>query len=322
MTMTDRRNFLVAGAGLAIAGDHLARPTTAEARAPKAQRQVAGVYRRQLGDFEITALVDGYLDIAHDLWQGIARPDLEAATAAAFMPKDGPIRVGVTSYLVNTGDRLILIDSGSTTFFGPTAGRFAASLEAAGVKPADVDVIAVTHMHPDHVAGLMNGQAAAFPNATLHICGTDHAFWASDANAARAPDAAKPWYKLARDITEAYKGRLQLFSGGPQITPGLTAMPLIGHTPGHTGYVASSGGKSLLFWGDAAGIAPIQFQFPDAGLIFDVDGNQGKATRRRMFDMAATDRLLVAGAHLPFPSFGYVARQGAAYSWTPETYQF
>jgi glyoxylase-like metal-dependent hydrolase (beta-lactamase superfamily II) len=323
MTTISRRRFFETGAIAAAAAATLSvAPHLATAKSPKVGKQVNGLYRRQLGDFEITALSDGYLDIGHELWTGIERAALERSVSEAFQPANGKIRIGITSYVINTGNNLVLVDTGSANYFGPTAGRFADSLAAAGIKTEDVDTILITHMHPDHTGAMNTGIQATFPKAVVHICGTDQRFWTDDAAASKAPDAVKPWYKAAQDLTQAYKGRLNLFSGGPEIMPGITAMPLVGHTPGHTGYRVTSGRETLLIWGDMCGIAPVQFQHPDAGLVFDIDGDAGRATRRRTFDMAAADRLLVTGAHLPFPSFGYVARRGDAYAWVPDVWQF
>lgn len=293
------------------------------AKQAKSQKQAAGIYRRRVGSFEITALLDGYIDVAHEFWKGIERPALERAATQSFLPADGKIRIGVTSYHINTGSRSILIDSGSADLFGPTAGRFAESLAAAEIEPQAIDVIALTHMHPDHIGALVTPQGqAVFPNATIFVCGADHSFWTSSSSQGAAPDFAKPWFDSARRVANAYRGRLELFSGAPEIVPGVTAVPLVGHTPGHTGYRIASDKDQLLLWGDMCGVASVQFAHPDAGLVFDVDGDTGRATRRRTLDMAASDRLLVAAAHLPFPSFGHVARAGSAYAWVPEEWQF
>lgn len=323
MTNITKRSLFKGAAAIATGvGLSASFPALAQARAPKVGTQINGVYRRKLGDFEITVLNDGYLDIAHELWKGIEKPALDQAVLDARLPNNGKIRIGITSYVINTGSSLVLIDTGSANHFGPTAGRFAQSLAAAGFKAEDVDVILLTHMHPDHTGAMNAGTQALFPKATVHLCGADHKFWTDDTQAGKAPDAVKPWFKAAQDLTQAYKGRLNLFTGGPEIMPGITAVPLVGHTPGQTGYRVTSGTQTILFWADTAGIAPGQFQHPDAGLVFDIDSDAGRLTRKRTFDMAATDRLLVAGAHLPFPSFGHVARSGNAYAWVQEPWQY
>jgi glyoxylase-like metal-dependent hydrolase (beta-lactamase superfamily II) len=315
-----RRLLLNAGAGgliVTAAGF----PRLSHADAPLAGVQVAGVYRRKLGAFEITALLDGYLDLDIGLWTGVDEQTVRSAIADAFLADPATIRIGITSYLVNTGDRLILVDSGSADMFGPTAGRFLESLAAAGIAPGAIDTILVTHMHPDHIAALLDKGAATFPNAGVHVDGTELDYWTSDANRAAAPDAVRPWFDAAIAVKAAYGDRLQTIAGGG-LPASVTAEPLPGHTPGHTGFRFESEGDEILIWGDACGVAAVQFRHPQAGLVFDVDGATGQKTRSRLLDMAATDRVLVAAAHLPFPTFGHVARAGDAYAWVPEERQF
>ena len=270
----------------------------------------------------MTALLDGYIDIGHGFWQGVEQATVEELAAAAGLPATGAIRVGVTSYLINQGDRLVLVDSGSADHFGPAAGKFLQTLAAAGHAPEQIDVVLITHMHPDHIGSLLENGAAVFPNAQIVICDDELEYWTSSAEQANAPDFAKPWFDVANAVKSAYDGRLETFSGAPELVPGITAVPLIGHTPGHTGYRLSSAGDDLLIWGDACGVASVQFQHPEAGLVFDVDGATGKATRARLLDMAANEGVLVASAHLPFPSFGRVLRSGAAFEWRPDEYRY
>ncbi|MES0884415.1 MBL fold metallo-hydrolase [Roseibium sp. SCP14] len=320
-----RREALVGGL-VATAGAAAVTVTSgtipATAAAPKVGAQVPGIYRRKLGDMEVTALLDGYLDVDNSFWHGIEQEDVTAAINDAFLPQNGKIRVGVTSYLINTGKQLVLVDSGSADLFGPTAGRFPETLAAAGVAPEDIDVILITHMHPDHIGSLLSSGKAVFPNAEMHICGVDFDYWTADANKAGAPDFAKPWFDAAIGVRDAYDGRINLFTGSPELVTGISAEPLVGHTPGHTGYRVSSGSEQLLIWGDACGVAAVQFSHPDAGLVFDVDSETGRRTRNRLLDMAANERVLVASAHLPFPTFGHVARRGNAYAWVPDEYQY
>ena len=314
-----RRQTLISATGLVASLPVLAKQ--AHAAAPLAGTQGPGFYRRKVGTAEVTALLDGYLDITHDLWVGIDEASVKSAIASQFIPAGDSIRIGITSYLINTGSRLILVDSGSSDLFGPTAGKFSGMLAAAGHTADQIDDILVTHMHPDHIGALVSGNTATFPNATVHVNEVEIAFWASETNMASAPDFAKPWYQTALAVKSAYDGRLNIFAGEPELMTGVTAQSLPGHTPGQTGYRLNFDGEELLIWGDACGIAAVQFQHPEAGLVFDVDGETGRQTRARLLDMAATDKVLVASAHCPFPSFGHVARSGSAYAWVPDEYQ-
>ena len=320
----DRRRLMVgsAVAGIGALASVAITPQAVYAAASQAGTLIQGVYRRRLGDFEITAMSDGYIDVADEFWTGIDAETLRMRVREAFLPEDGKIRIGVTSYLINTGEQLVLVDTGSADWFGPTAGRFRQSLAGAGVAPEDVDVVLITHMHPDHTGALIDGGQAVFPKATVHICETDYGYWSSNKEEANAPDFAKPWFDAARKVGRAYGERMQLFSGGPEMTPGITAMPLVGHTPGHTGFLVESAGERLLIWGDMCGVAAVQFRNPEAGLVFDVDGDTGKRTRRRGLEMAADDRLLIASAHLPFPSFGHVDRLTDGFAWVAEEWRY
>ena len=319
MTAVTRRQAL---GGVVAAGVATMWPASAGAKAPLAGTQAPGFYRRKVGQAEVTALLDGYIDITHDLWTGIAKDKVAQAATRAGLPSTGAIRIGITSYLINTRDRLVLIDSGSADLFGPAAGQFHKTLAASGYSPEQIDSILITHMHPDHIASLVDGRSAVFPNAEIHICEFDFAYWTSDANKANAPDSAKPWFTASQNVRTAYDGRIKLFKGAPEVVPGISAVPLYGHTPGHTGFRLRSQGEELLVWGDACGVAAVQFAHPEAGLVFDVDGKAGKATRAKLLDMAAGEQVLVASAHLPFPSFGRVERRGAAYRWVPDEYRY
>ena len=316
ITLTRRQSFVTAAAAA------MTLPTVSSAKAPRAATQAPGFYRRRVGETEVTALLDGYLDIAHGFWSGIEPATVESLAAAAGLPASGSIRIGITSYVINQGDRLTLVDTGSADLFGPTAGKFAGALAAAGYRPEQVDTILVTHMHPDHIGALIEDGRTVFPNAEVHICGLDFDYWTSEADQANAPDFAKPWFDAAKAVKAAYDGRIRLFTGAPEVVSGITAVPLVGHTPGHTGYRLSSAGEDLLIWGDACGVASVQFRHPEAGLAFDVDSTVGQATRVRLLDMAAGEGVLVASAHLPFPSFGRVVRAGEAYAWQPDEYRF
>jgi glyoxylase-like metal-dependent hydrolase (beta-lactamase superfamily II) len=267
-------------------------------------------------------LLDGYIDVSHGFWVGIEKETVEELAAAAGLPANGSIRIGVTSYLINQGGHLTLVDTGSADLFGPSAGKFLSALAATGHTPDQVDTILITHMHPDHIGALLENGVAVFPNAEVHVNGVELNYWTSSSEQSNAPDFAKPWFDAAVGVESAYDGRINPFSGASEIVPGITAVPLYGHTPGHTGYRLSSAGKDLLIWGDACGVASVQFQHPEAGLAFDVDGATGKTTRANLLDLAAGEGVLVASAHLPFPTFGRVLRSGQAYAWQPDEYRF
>jgi glyoxylase-like metal-dependent hydrolase (beta-lactamase superfamily II) len=184
------------------------------------------------------------------------------------------------------------------------------------VKPEEIETVLVTHLHPDHVGGLVKDGAARYPNAEIVVHADEAAHWLPDAALSRAPDAARPYFEGARKAVAPYAKRMREHQGG-EVMAGVTAVHLPGHTPGHCGFRIVSGGQSLLMWTDVVHLPAIQFKNPQAGVGFDVDGEQARATRLAIMDEVAGDRTLIAGAHLEFPALGYVARDGAGYSFVP-----
>jgi glyoxylase-like metal-dependent hydrolase (beta-lactamase superfamily II) len=297
----------------------LAAPMAAQAEAPQQRTQVPGYYRQMVGAFEVTSLYDGQIMLDAKLLKNTTPQQVQTLLAQMF--RANPTPTAVIAYLVNTGDKLVLVDAGAAKLFGPTLGEVLANLKAAGYQPAQVDAVLLTHMHGDHVGGLVSpdGQPA-FPNAKVYAAKADADFWLSAEVMAKAPDAAKPFFKMAQDATAPYvkAGRLQTFEGGDEILPGIKPVAEHGHTPGHTGYLFESKGQKLLVWGDLVHNAAVQFPQPKVTIEFDTDQKQALATRLKVFGMTAKERLLVAGMHLPFPGIGHVRADGKGrFSWVP-----
>jgi glyoxylase-like metal-dependent hydrolase (beta-lactamase superfamily II) len=311
-----RRGF-VAGA---LAGSSLALVAgNALAKAPAMGHQVLSAYRHVVGSIEVIALSDGAVDLPVQLF-----PKADPAETAKILTSTGSptdkLGTAVNAFLVNTGDKLVLIDSGAGQLFGPTLGRFAANLVALGIDPATVDVIAMTHLHPDHFGGLLTADAKlAFPNAAILIAEADIKLWLDEATAARAPADNKPFFDQARMMVGPYVAaqKYQPVADGQEVVAGVTAIAAPGHTPGHTMYRISSGNQSLLIWGDIVHNAPLQFPHPEWAIAFDTDQDLAIATRKKVFDMTAADRLAVAGAHLPFPGIGHVVKSDSGYGYAP-----
>jgi len=285
---------------------------------PNPQVQTPGVYHRRLGDAVITAVNDGMFEGMTALMTNIEAADAEALLSSTFRPL--PPRLTVNTFLLTMGGKRILVDTGCAASFGPTVGAMLANLAAMGVAPETIATVLLTHGHPDHVNGLLDAAGAGvFPNAELLVSANEIAFWQDDAIMAAAPDDFKAYFAGARAAFAAYAPRTRLIADG-EVLPGITAIPAYGHTPGHTAYMVQLGGESLLIWGDVVHIPGVQFARPGVGLVFDTDGPAAIATRGRLMDMAATDKLLVAGMHLDFPVFGHVVRQGTGYAHVPEVW--
>ena len=307
---------LIASAGLALAP-----MDQALAAAPMVRTQAPGYYRMMLGDFEITALSDGTVDLPVDkLLTHTTAARVDRALARSF--EKSPLETSVNAYLINTGSRLILIDTGAAKLFGPTLGRLAANLKAAGYEPGQVDDIYITHMHPDHVGGLLVDGKIAFPNAIVHASKSDADYWLSQANLAKAPAASKGFFEGAMASLQPYikAGHFLTFDGNTQLTPGIRAVAMPGHTPGHTAYMIESQGQKLLVWGDVVHVAAVQFADPAVTIAFDSDAKTAAIERKQAYAEAARQGYLIAGAHLPFPGLGHVRTRGQAYAWVPVNY--
>jgi glyoxylase-like metal-dependent hydrolase (beta-lactamase superfamily II) len=288
---------------------------------PVAGKQASGVYRLKVGAFEVTVLSDGNLAIDRPMFTGDAA-GADRLLHSAFFPQ-GAIPTCVNEWLVNTGDKLILVDAGAGTSFAPTLGKMHGNLAAAGVNPAAVDAVVITHMHPDHIPGLLGSDGKMmFPNAVVHVNADEHAFWTAPETRAKMPDEFKVFFDLANAAIKPYAaaGKVQTFKDGAQLARGMTAAAAPGHTVGHSMVRVSSDGSDLLIWGDIVHCAALQFPEPERAIAFDADPAMAIANRKKVMDMVATDRLLFAGAHLPFPGVGHAAKTGAGYYYVPLTH--
>jgi glyoxylase-like metal-dependent hydrolase (beta-lactamase superfamily II) len=312
------RGVAATGAGLAaLAGLPAGRPSTA--RAAEAPAQAPGFYRFEVGSLTVTTFSDGNLILQPPTIYAANAPEAEvrALLEANLLPTDRVVgQANVT--LVDTGEQRILFDVGSGAGLQPTAGRLAANLAAAGIDPASIGTVVITHAHPDHVWGILDAAGKErFPNAGFVISEPEWAFWMKEGLADTAPDAMKPLVVGTQRNLGAVAARVKRIRPGDPITPSITTIPALGHTPGHMAVHIASEGQSLLLSADCFNHPVISLANPSWHFGFDADPEQAAATRKRVLDMAAADRLWVVGYHMPWPGLGQVARSGDAYRWVP-----
>lgn len=294
---------------------------SAVAKAPFARGQAPGWYRMMLGDFEVTALSDGTVALPMEkLLTNTTPAKAEAAFNKAYLKI--PFETSVNAYLVNTGDKLVLIDAGAGNMFGPPLGKLVANLKASGYKPEQVDEIYITHMHGDHVGNLVANGKLVFPNAIIRAAKAEGDQWLSQANMDKAPEGVKDFFKAAMASINPYvaAGKYKPFEGKTELVPGITAIPSTGHTDGHTFYAVESKGQKLLVCGDMMHAAAVQFPDPTVTIQFDTDTKKAYAERKKIYAEAAKQGYLLAFAHVSFPGVGQLRADGKGYRWFPVNY--
>lgn len=293
----------------------------AHAEAPIQKGQAPGWYRMMLGSFEITALSDGTVALPVDkLLSNVKPATVEQLLARAHLK--APVETSVNGYLVNTGSKLVLIDTGAAGLFGPTLGKLVVNLKASGYQPEQVDEIYITHMHPDHVGGLVADGQRAFPNAVVRADAREGGYWLSQAEMDKAPADGKGFFQGAMASLKPYvdAGKLKPFEGASELVPGIRALPAPGHTPGHTLYVVESQGHKFVAWGDLMHVAAVQFAMPTVTIAFDTNPKAAAPARSKNFADAAAKGYFVGIAHVSFPGIGQLRADGKGYDWLPANY--
>jgi glyoxylase-like metal-dependent hydrolase (beta-lactamase superfamily II) len=319
MSGVTRRGVLAASAAATLA----AQTGSAIAEAPAANAVTPGIYRYKIGSYELTALYDGiwYRPITDKFIRNASFADVEHALDAAFMPHD-KLATPFTTLIVNTGKKLVLIDTGTGGQIAPSAGVLRNNLAAAGIDPKAVDQIVISHFHPDHINGVKDkDNALIFPNAELMVPAPEWAYWMDDANLNAAPADLKITFLNQRRIFSDIAKQVTQFQPGKEVAPGIVTLPAPGHTPGHTVFAIHSGDQSLLVLSDTAQHPAIFARHPDWQAAFDIDGAEAIATRKRIFDRAAADRMLVTGYHFPFPACGHLIKTATGYEHVPVEWQ-
>src|SRR5215472_10403821 len=234
------------------------------------QEQVSGVFHRRVGDIVVTAISDGFVDGGLDVLRNIDQEEARRILAESFRPAR---RTAINAFLLYSAGRLALVETGSGNYLGPTAGKVLANIAAAGVDPASIETVLLTHMHPDHSAGLSDPATGRryFSNAELVVHENEPPHWFDDDAMAKASERQRRLYFMcAREQIAPYKDRTRLFQKG-EVFPGVTAIPCHGHTPGHTSFLISSGNEQLLIWGDTVHVPEIQTARPEVCMEFDTD---------------------------------------------------
>lgn len=294
--------------------------TMAQAAAPMAKFQAPGFYRTTLGDFEITVLNDGTIDLPVD--KLLKQPPAKTNAALARSFEKSPLETSINAFLINTGSKLVLIDAGAASLFGPTAGKMLANFKASGYKPEQVDEIYISHMHGDHVGGLVANEQRVFTNAVVRAGKLDADFYLNQSNLDKATGEEKEGFQGAMMSLNPYvkAGKFQPIVANSELVPGIKSYFNGGHTPGHITYVVESKGQKLALLGDLLHVQAVQFETPGVGVTFDTDSKIAIAERKEAFAAAAKGGYLIGAPHLSFPALGHVRVNGKGYDFVPVDY--
>jgi len=291
------------------------------AEAPMLKLQDKGVYRMMVGDFAVTVLSDGtnkrLVEQQIQLLQG-DKEQIQELLVRSY--PDGQIETTVNAFLINTGSKLVLVDAGNGRMGSPTMGNVINNLAAAGYRPESIDEIYLTHMHGDHVGGLVAGAERVFPNATVYASAIEAGYWLSDSNRNEAPVDVRRTFQAVKTAITPYMiaGKFKTFEANVSLSPGIRAEALFGHTPGHTAYFIESKGNTLVLCGDIIHVAAVQFEDPTVTISYDSDKAEAAKTRQRFLAEAAENDWLIGGAHLSFPGVGHVrTNQDTGYIFLP-----
>ncbi len=313
-----KRSFLTwLAAGIVATVAH----TPTHAQQPGVATQPAGIYRFMIGTARVTALSDGSVPInLHDLLRGMTPAQIDEHLARAYV--SNPLEASINAFLIESGSRRILVDTGAGEIFGPgLAGRIPQTLRAAGIDPDRIDDILITHVHTDHSGGLVVAGKRVYPRAIVHVGKPDVDYFLDKTNAAKTGYDAR-YFDEARVTLKPYldAGKLQTFAARAEILPGIVAELRPGHTPGSAFYTLTSGGQSLVFVGDIIHAAAVQFPVPTVTITFDQDQAAARDTRLKAFAEFAANGTLIAAPHLSFPGVGHIRADTSGYRWLPIEY--
>jgi len=318
MVNLSRRSFAAALAALPLSAS-LAKHAVARSTGPLARAPVVARYR--IGRFEITVMSDGYIDFPYDLFTGAGPADVKAAGDAVFAAGKNGIRASFSTYLINDGERLILVDSGPAGTVSPTTGWLPGTLEALGVAAGSIDAVILSHAHVDHIAGMVAGGRANYPNAEVYIDRRDVATFTDPGMLARAPAITRSSFAATEQLVSLYP-RLQQIDGDREISRGVSVFDLSGHTPGQIGVKIEDGGESLLLVSDMLFHPAAHPAIPGFGIVFEMDKPAADAARARFFAEAAQSKAQIAATHMPFPGVGRIVGDAGALRWLPADWSY
>jgi glyoxylase-like metal-dependent hydrolase (beta-lactamase superfamily II) len=301
----------------------LSTATSVNATVPLHGNQAAEFYRFALGNFELTAVYDGFWNrpINEKFVRNAPYQEVERALANSFMPPD-TLAMPFTPLLVNTGRNLVLIDTGSGGQLASTAGALVANLVSAGVDPASIDTIVISNFHPDHIDGLRTkDDALVFPKAEILVPRVEWTYWTDDAERAAAAEMYRPYFLNVRRVFRSLAESVRPFETDTEIIPGITAIAAPGHTPGHCVFAIASGRQSIMALCDTTNHPWLFARHPEWQPILDMDGALAVKTRKRLLDRVAADRMPITGYHFPFPGYGHIIKTATGYDFVPAMWQ-
>lgn len=316
--MLTRRTVVSGAAALAAAAAApglSSAPAQAQAGAGK---QTPAFYRYKVGDIEITAIHEGITPRPIEgLIKNADLADVQEALEDAFLPTD-KLQIPYTTLVINSGSKLVLIDTGLGDMAPPTAGMWTANFKAAGFDPKNVGTIVISHFHPDHINGIRRKDGTAvFPNAEVMVPAAEWAFWMDDGKMSQAPEGLKAGFNNVRRVFDPIARDVKRFEAGKEIVPGITSIATHGHTPGHTSFAVTSGSGRFMVMSDVTNHPALFVRNPDWAAVFDMDAEMARASRHKMLDMVAAERMQVAFYHAPFPATGHIAKESDGFEFVP-----